>query len=98
MYHQSLAMEVQMSNKDNKMDDKTNISNSTTIRYLNYAPGPLYNTDMTKQLLDHDQLHEMVYPNEYVKVHDSAQKLVHIVLSSSYESGTHIDYYDDMKQ
>lgn len=90
---------------DYHKNDATNTTSSTLstpnqyypmIRYLNYAPGPLDDTDMTKQLLYHrKQLHKMVYPNEYVTVQKSAQKLVRILLLSKYESGTHIDYYDN---
>jgi sepiapterin reductase len=73
---------------------------TTTIKTLNYAPGPL-ETDMTEEMRSCERLDESLKPH-YAKqlVHptDSARVLVELVQKNEFESGRHIDYYDVVQQ
>jgi len=58
-------------------------------RTLNYAPGPLEGTDMSKELQQ-----AALGPPEYVDPMDSARKLVQLLEEDQFISGSHVDYYD----
>ncbi|XP_041039774.1 sepiapterin reductase-like [Carcharodon carcharias] len=70
------------------------------VRVLNYAPGPL-DTDMQKQARSETADHElrqtfatMHQEGQLIDCEDSARKLVNILLRDEFQSGAHIDYYD----
>ncbi|GCC16796.1 hypothetical protein chiPu_0020400, partial [Chiloscyllium punctatum] len=70
------------------------------VRVLNYAPGPL-DTDMQKQArleTADSELRQtfltMHQEGRLINCHDSAQKLVNILIRDDFPSGAHIDYYD----
>jgi sepiapterin reductase len=68
---------------------------------LNYAPGPL-DTDMQKEIRESEHLDKetkelfqtMKDNNQLIDPNDSADKLSRLIISGSFESGSHIDYYD----
>jgi short-subunit dehydrogenase len=66
------------------------------IKILNYAPGPL-ETDMVTEIRQAPALDDSLKP-QYEKTQlspeQSAQKLVKLLLSNDFASGSHIDYYD----
>lgn len=76
---------------------------ATRLKVLNYAPGAV-DTDMTKFLgssntLDGDLssfYKQSQKDSTLIQCHDTARKLVHLVLSDNYKSGDHIDYWDVM--
>uniref|UniRef100_UPI00398F5CB0 sepiapterin reductase-like n=1 Tax=Pristiophorus japonicus TaxID=55135 RepID=UPI00398F5CB0 len=70
------------------------------VRVLNYAPGPL-DTDMQRQARSETADPElrqtftsMHQQGQLVDCRDSAAKLVNILVRDEFESGAHIDYYD----
>ncbi|CAB9499838.1 Sepiapterin reductase [Seminavis robusta] len=66
------------------------------IKVLNYAPGPL-ETDMVKEIRAAPKLDKSLKPafdKKLIDPHDSAKKLVNLVFSDKFESGSHVDYYD----
>jgi sepiapterin reductase len=68
------------------------------VKVLNYAPGPLDN-DMTDQLRESEGLDASLKPffqdrSNLVDPYDSARALIELLLSNSFESGQHIDYFD----
>jgi sepiapterin reductase len=68
---------------------------------LNYAPG-LCDTEMSQYLADcsalDDGLHEYYVTSKeedkWISPEDTAKKLVGIISSDEYESGSHVDYWD----
>ena len=94
MYHQTMAKEE---------GDKDNHSHSSVkVKILNYAPGAIA-TDMTEKLGQCDELDsglsEFFRTKDekiFVKVEDSTKKLVKLVMDGTFESGKHIDYWDDV--
>lgn len=67
-----------------------------TIKFLNYAPGPL-ETDMTTEIREAPQLHKTLQPHyakKLIEPNDSASKLIQLLISDDFKSGAHIDYYD----
>lgn len=78
MYHASLAKE------------------NPGMRIVNYAPGPL-ETDMTEEIRACKQLDAGLKPAFQKKLEDpmdSARRLVELVKEDTFESGSHVDYYD----
>lgn len=68
------------------------------VKVLNYAPGPL-ETDMTEQLRQAPLLDVSLQPHyqkQLVDPDDSATKLVDILFHQKFQSGQHLDYYDDI--
>ncbi|XP_078411066.1 sepiapterin reductase-like [Cetorhinus maximus] len=70
------------------------------VRVLNYAPGPL-DTDMQKQARSgtadpelRQTFETMHQEGQLIDCEDSARKLVNILLRDEFQSGAHIDYYD----
>nr|XP_014346207.1 PREDICTED: sepiapterin reductase-like [Latimeria chalumnae] len=70
------------------------------LRVLNYAPGPL-NTDM--QLKAHSEtgdpkirqaFADMHKEGKLLACHQSSQKLVKLLLTDNFKSGSHVDYYN----
>ncbi|CAG8585616.1 9419_t:CDS:2 [Paraglomus occultum] len=67
---------------------------------LNYAPGPLDNEmqALVRNTIGDDdqrrQLLEGFEKGQLVNMSDSAKKLVNLILSDSYKSGSHVDFYD----
>ena len=87
MYHQTLANEE----KDNP-----------SIQILNYAPGAI-ETNMTETLSQCEDLdcnlsafYKERNDTVFVKVEDSTRKLVKLVMDGDFESGKHIDFWDDV--
>ena len=88
MFHKAVAAE----NKD-----------KSDFRVLNYAPGPL-DTDMQKEIRegpDVDKATQAMFitmkaENQLVTVKHSAIKLIRIVWNESYQSGDHVDYFDNV--
>ncbi|XP_005997709.1 sepiapterin reductase a [Latimeria chalumnae] len=71
------------------------------VRVLNYAPGPL-DTDMQLQARSETRDPEVrqAFANlhkegKLVTCHQSSQKLINLLLTDKFKSGSHIDYYDD---
>lgn len=85
MFHQVLALEHKES----------------ALKSLNYAPGPL-DTDMQEEIRDSPTVHKQTQEyfidlknnNKLVDASISALKLVSIIVDESYQSGSHIDFYD----
>ena len=69
---------------------------------LNYAPGPLETamTDTLRVNLVDEQIRgyfkKMKEEKTFVKMEDSAQKLIHLLRSGAFQSGDHVDFYDPM--
>lgn len=66
------------------------------IKILNYAPGPL-ETDMVTEIRSSAELDGDLRPHFEKKLldpEDSAGKLIKLLLSNEFESGSHVDYYD----
>ncbi|KAM3578145.1 hypothetical protein VYU27_000241 [Nannochloropsis oceanica] len=76
---------------------------TTTFKTLNYAPGPL-NTDMQTELRESKSIHpptrmwsmEAFKEGKLVRPEDSASKCIHFLTEDTWESGAHVDYYDDV--
>jgi hypothetical protein len=83
MYHACLAKEQ---------------TDTSCLKYLNYASGPLETTDMTMQLRSEPELDcglkSFFQNNKLIDPIDSAHVLVRLVLEDAFNSGQHIDYYD----
>ncbi|KAG7356623.1 peptidase C69 family protein [Nitzschia inconspicua] len=85
-YHTLLAKEEQ----------QTSLDQWTTIKTLNYAPGPL-ETDMTTSLRNSESLDSNLQKNfdkQLLNVNDSAWKLIRLLDSNDFDSGAHVDYFD----
>ncbi|GJJ68059.1 sepiapterin reductase [Entomortierella parvispora] len=73
------------------------------VKTLNYAPGPLDNemqADVRRTLGDKEQLEiydGMHKSGSLVKMDDSSRKLVLLLTKDTFESGAHIDFYDEEK-
>lgn len=111
MFHAVLAKEhspspaknnAEENNQEDSNEDSNSIPLKQMFKVLNYAPGPC-DTKMTEDLaqcsdLDHE-LHDFFATskekNKLVRPQDTANKLVQILLVDEFESGSHIDYYDD---
>ena len=105
MFHNVLAKENSSksdANNDSESDGGA-LSNNEKQRYkvLNYAPGPC-DTEMTDVLSDcpvldgglHEYFKTSKIENKLVRPEETAKKLVGILTEDTFESGTHIDYYD----
>ena len=81
--------------------EENDVTSAPVIKTLNYAPGPMQ-TDMGVSLREDPKLHAptkqifntLAAEGSYVNVDDSAQKCWRILLSDSYQSGAHIDFFD----
>ncbi|OEU21839.1 hypothetical protein FRACYDRAFT_267066 [Fragilariopsis cylindrus CCMP1102] len=104
-YHTMLAKE-EMKSKTMKQEeeptltkngcDDNNKSSNIAIKTLNYAPGPL-ETEMTTAIRNADQLDIDLKPHfqkELLDANDSALKLIKLVDENTFDSGSHVDYYD----
>ena len=105
-YHTMLAKE-EMKSKTMKQeeepsltkdgcDNNNNKSSNIAIKTLNYAPGPL-ETEMTTAIRNADQLDIDLKPHfqkELLDANDSALKLIKLVDENTFDSGSHVDYYD----
>ena len=77
--------------------------NKVNVKILNYAPGVL-NTQMTKEIIHADQIDPNIHAyykkaekeGTFVKLDDTATKLVDLILSNNFQSGSHIDYWDEL--
>ena len=103
MYHSVLAKENSPNlEKNQKKKDGHRKETAQTLKVLNYAPGPC-DTQMTDDLAEcsvlDDALHEFFstskQENKLVRVEDTAKKLFQILSLDEYETGSHIDYYDN---
>ena len=95
MYHQTMALEE---SKAETEDDEVN-----KVKILNYAPGAIV-TDMTDTLANSPNLDSGLSEffngkdeTKFVKVEDTSNKLVNLVLQGNFENGKHIDYWDDIE-
>lgn len=78
------------------------LENPDSMRVLNYAPGPI-DTEMVKGMmrdpdLDADVLdgyRKMYSDKTILRPDETAEKLARILHLDKYESGQHVDYYDD---
>lgn len=74
---------------------------NTSIRILNYAPGPLDN-DMQKEVRESKTIDEgsrkayvgMKLENKLVDPKESAKKLINLLMNNNYITGSHVDFYD----
>jgi len=80
--------------------DKIGGDGRPVITTLNYAPGPL-DTDMQKEIretCDHESTRnyfmDMKKDGKLVDPHQSAKKLVTLLENNTFESGSHVDYFD----
>ena len=83
MYHACLAKELED-------------GNSTFLKTLNYAPGPL-ETDMATELRAAENLDASLQENfrqKLVDPNESANVLVRLVLENSFTNGSHVDFFD----
>jgi len=72
------------------------------VKILNYAPGAI-ETNMTRTIMESENTDNEVGENlkkmrdekTYVKLSDTAQKLVNLVMSNNFQSGKHVDYWDE---
>lgn len=102
MFHRVLALEHSIDNTTESQQFGSNHKQKQIFKTLNYAPGPC-DTEMTDILADSSALDENLRKyfvtskreKSLVKVEDTAKKLVQIMNSDEFESGTHIDYFDD---
>jgi secernin len=88
-YHTILA-------KEEAAQAAANASSDSTIKTLNYAPGPL-ETEMTQQLRNATTLDANVQKNfdkQLLDANDSAMKLIRLLDRNDFPSGAHIDYYE----
>ncbi len=77
-------------------------ANASSHKTLNYAPGPL-DTDMQAELRGCERLHpatrewslEAFKEGRLVPPAASAAKCLRILVEDTFESGAHVDYYDD---
>jgi sepiapterin reductase len=91
MYHALVAKD-----EDQATEAETECLNAILLKTLNYAPGPL-ETTMTQEIRDSDGLDEDLQSNFQTKLldpEDSARKLIELLDTNEFESGSHIDYYD----
>jgi sepiapterin reductase len=73
----------------------------TRVKVLNYAPGPCA-TDMSEELCNSQTLdpelqkffRQAKQNNTAVQPKDTADKLAQLILQSTFESGSHVDFYD----
>jgi sepiapterin reductase len=66
------------------------------IKVLNYAPGPL-ETNMAQELRHSTLLDKNLQENfkqPLIDPNDSALKLIRLLQSNEFETGSHVDYYD----
>jgi sepiapterin reductase len=66
------------------------------VKILNYAPGPL-ETDMVTEIRSSAELDADLRPHFDKKLldpEDSARKLIKLLVSNEFQSGSHVDYYD----
>jgi len=76
---------------------------TASVKTLNYAPGPL-DTDMQTELRESESIHpptrewstEAFKKGKLVRPEDSAAKCIDILTKDTWESGAHIDYYDEV--
>jgi sepiapterin reductase len=76
---------------------------TATVKTLNYAPGPL-DTDMQTELRESKSIHpptrewsmEAFKEGKLVRPEDSASKCIDILTEDTWESGAHVDYYDEV--
>lgn len=76
------------------------------VRVLNYQPGPLEGTSMSKQIMrdgvsykEHMKYYEELDKNkEWVTCEDSASALVQLLDENVFQSGQDVDYYDKRRQ
>ena len=74
-----------------------------THKTLNYAPGPL-DTDMQAELRASESLHpatrewslEAFKEGKLVTPEASAAKCLRVLVEDKFESGAHVDYYDEV--
>lgn len=100
MYHSTLAAEQRL-----KWQDVESSKGSREIKVLNYAPGPL-DTNMQATIRTAEQndaslgtvYTDMKHQNLLLDPLVSAEKLLLLLNTpGSFESGEHVDYYDDLK-
>ena len=90
MYHTTMALE-----------ETKNINCNSDVKILNYAPGAIA-TDMTQALGECKELDTELSAffkekdeTKFVKLEDTANKLIDLVLRGNFESGKHIDFWDE---
>eukprot|EP01041_Mallomonas_annulata_P013799 gene13799-29342_t len=79
------------------------LKSNTTFKILNYAPGPL-DTEMQREIREcetadqntRDYFQKMFESGQLVNCDHSAQKLVDILEKDTFDSGAHIDYFDEI--
>jgi len=74
-----------------------------SVKVLNYAPGPV-DTQLVHSVMADPNLHpsirdgyrKMMDEKTILKPEQSAKKLVQVLNENKFESGQHVDYYDDL--
>jgi sepiapterin reductase len=94
MFFRNLVIEYEEEQKE------SSDSKFASLSVLNYAPGPL-DTDMQQQIREsmpqtglRDVFVEMKRENKLLTAQESADKLVSLLETGSYENGAHVDFYD----
>lgn len=100
MFTHVVAKEQQHDDDD---DSQPPPPSSIAHKTLNYAPGPL-DTDMQTELRESDTIHQPTKEwsvdafkeGKLVTPEASAAKCIKILQENRFESGAHIDYYDEV--
>ena len=101
MFHSVLAKEhMSVSSNDG---NSSSCQPGPSFKVLNYAPGPC-DTEMTDYLADDINTHLDEGIQQYfatskreqtlIRPEDTAKKLIRILTSDEFESGSHVDYFD----
>jgi sepiapterin reductase len=99
MYHTLLAKDEDDEEEatETETETKTESPNTILLKTLNYASGPL-ETTMTQDIRDSDGLDPILQSKfqttKLLDPEDSARKLIELLDTNEFESGSHIDYYD----
>ena len=82
--------------------EESNAESSSEIKILNYAPG-MCETEMSRDLCNSDSLdsdlqrmyRKALQEKTMVQPRDTGEKLVQIITANNFESGKHVDFWDD---
>ncbi len=90
MFHTTMALE-----------ETKNMNHYCDVKILNYAPGAVA-TDMTQALGESKEIDSELNAffkekdeSKFVRVEDTSNKLIDLVLRGNFESGKHIDFWDE---
>ncbi len=67
------------------------------LKVLNYAPGPM-DTDMSRDIRSPEEYEEEVRTGKLIDPALSAAKCVRLAVGGKFDTGAHIDYFDDVEE